>query len=418
MRFPRLLGQQWGITTTRNCLEAMKFILRPGETIEGPAISQYENLFARQVGVHHAVSFVSGRVAFYAFLKAIDLREGDEVLLQVPTHIVVANAIRYAGGVPVYVDCGIDTFNMDLDLVEKKITPRSRVLLIQHTFGIPADMGRALDLARKHNLVLIEDCVHALGAEYGGRQAGSMGAAAFFSTEETKIISSTMGGMAVTDDTNLAEKIRAIQAQCAWPVPSIARRYLFKLVMYHVFTHPSIHTFTRPLYMYLRRYPSMHLAPGPTQALETEGNPASRYLQRLTNGQAAVALRQLQTLESNLQHRRRTARAYHRLFEADGHAVVKIPEDTNPSFVRYPLSVSDRLAAVKACSRTVILGQWFNTVLEESASPIHGGYSMGSCPVAELLSNHLVNLPTHYRVREVDISDIVAKLKGFVWKPQ
>jgi dTDP-4-amino-4,6-dideoxygalactose transaminase len=241
LKIPRLLGQQWGTTPIPDCLAAMKYITNSSQVVDGPEIQKYEQLFARQVGVRYAYSFSSGRVALFALLRSINLREGEEVILQVPTHIVVANAIRYAGGIPVYVDCEINTFNMNLDLIKKKITPKTRVLLIQHTFGIPANMDTAIDLARKYKLVLIEDCVHALGAEYKGRQIGSMGSGAFFSTEETKIISSTMGGMAVTNEPDIAESLRNIQAQCsiycqALPVETGDVPY------FHPPIYPSIHS--------------------------------------------------------------------------------------------------------------------------------------------------------------------------------
>lgn len=111
-------------------------------------------------------------------------------------------------------DCTLDNYNMDMEAAEKKITQRTKVLLVQHTFGIPVDMKAALALARRHGLVVIEDCVHALGARYDGKMIGSFGKAAFFSTEETKTISTTMGGMVVTDDPDLAIKIREFQENC------------------------------------------------------------------------------------------------------------------------------------------------------------------------------------------------------------
>src|SRR5207244_5684423 len=131
------------------------------------------------------------------------------------THIVVANAIRYVGARPVYVDCRLDNYNMDLEQAERQITSRTKVLILQHTFGIPADLDAALVLARRHGVEVGEDCVDALGTTYHGRPVGSFGRAAFFSTEETKTISTTMGGVAVTDDPVLAGQLQAFQASCA-----------------------------------------------------------------------------------------------------------------------------------------------------------------------------------------------------------
>lgn len=107
--------------------------------------------------------------------------------------------------------------NIDLEQSEQRITAGTKALVLQHTFGIPADIDAALDLARRHNLVLIEDCVHALGAIYNGRPVGSFGRATFFSSEETKTISTTMGGVVVTDDAELATRVQGFQQSCAYP---------------------------------------------------------------------------------------------------------------------------------------------------------------------------------------------------------
>jgi dTDP-4-amino-4,6-dideoxygalactose transaminase len=413
----RLIAQLWGTTSLADCLAAVKAMLTPGDLVQGPDILAYEKAFAEKVGVRYAFSFSSGRVALYALLRSFDLPREYEVLLQVPTHIVVPNAIRFAGGSPVYVDCQLDTFNMALDQIKEKVTPRTKVLLIQHTYGIPLDMDAVKRVAEEEGLLVIEDCVHALGAAYHGRPIGSFGHAAFFSTEETKIISSTMGGMAVTDDPEVASRLKAFQEKCAWPDTEIVARYLLKMVIYHLFTHPILHRYTHPIYMYLRRHPRTHLAPGATAESEARGRRPANYLQRLSNGQAQIALRQLNRLEANLAHRRSIARALEEGLAKYHFHLPKHPNGAEPSYVRYPILVSDRPAAMRAASRLVILGQWFDSVLEESVSPAYGGYEMGSCPNAELAAKHLVNLPTHFRIRERDIDPILSLISPFNWQP-
>jgi perosamine synthetase len=416
---PRMLGQLWGSTTLGDDFAALKSMLQKEDLVQGATIREYEQAFARAVGTRYAYSFSSGRVAFYAALCALGIGEGDDVLLQVPSHIVVPNAVRYTGACPVYVDCSLDTFNMNLEQAEKRITPRTRAILLQHTFGIPNNMDAAVDLAKRHNLILLEDCVHALGATYQGRPVGSFGKAGFFSTEETKIISSTMGGMAVTDDPELAKKIEAIQQTYPWPSAEVTSRYLLKFVMYHLFTHPYLHRYTRPLYMYLRQYPSTHLAPGATAGDEMRGgSKPAHYEMRLSNGQAALALRQLGRLKENLAHRRSIARAYKERLSALGFKTVEPPEGAEPSYVRYPVLVKHRPTAMRAAAPYAVLGQWFNTVLEESEKPESGGYVMGTCPRAEDAAVHLVNLPTHQRVTLQDVDKIVASLKGMAWTPE
>ncbi len=152
------------------------------------------------------------------------------------------------------------------------------------------DLDAALDLTRQHGLDLIEDCVHALGATYDGRQVGSFGRAAFFSSEETKTISTTMGGMVVTDDPELAARVQAFQQSCACQSIWQAASYILKLVLYHWMTEPHVHQYTRAIYEFFgKRNP----LPQPTNDEETYGKRPARYEQSLSNAQAALALRQL-----------------------------------------------------------------------------------------------------------------------------
>jgi perosamine synthetase len=404
---PRRLALLGGTTDLGDCLVAMRYLANPRRMVRGPAIAEYERAFAQRVGVHHALSFSAGRVGLYGLLRVLGIGAGDEVLLQVPTHIVVPNAIRYTGARPVFVDCRLDDYNMDMDEAKRRITPRTKALVLQHTFGIPADLVGAVDLATRHNLVLIEDCVHALGATYRGRQVGSFGRAAFFSTEETKTISSTMGGMVVTDDSDLAERMRRFQAACSWPSPVLTARYAIKLVLYHFLTQPLIHPYPRALYDWAGRRNPM---PQATTEVELRGERPDDYEQRLSNLQAALALRQLRRLDANLAHREAVSRAYATRLARAGFDLPKPPEGANPAFVRYPVLVDDREAAIRATARHLVLGTWFTSVLEEAVSPAHGGYEMGSCPRAEFAATKLVNLPTHSRVMGRDIEVITDAL--------
>ncbi|HKV32273.1 MAG TPA: aminotransferase class I/II-fold pyridoxal phosphate-dependent enzyme [Candidatus Dormibacteraeota bacterium] len=405
----RRLALLGGTTTWGDCLAALRYLADPRRLVDGPAIADYERAFAQAIGVRHAVSFAAGRVGLYGLLQAMGIGPGDEVLLQVPTHIVVANAIRYAGARPVYVDCRLDTYNMDLEQAEQRVTPRTKILLLQHTFGIPVDMEAALALAQRHHLLVIEDCVHSLGARYAGRPVGSFGRAAFFSTEETKTISSTMGGMAVTDDAELAGRLRAFQASCARPSRSLTARYVLKLVLYHLLTQPALHRDTRALY---ERMGERHPLPRPTSRSELRGGKPASFEQGLGNAQAALALRQLNRLEANVRHRSAVALAYRTRLDQWGFHGPSVPRQAEPSYVRYPVWVDDRRAALRALAPHTVPGTWFTSVLEEAVSPRAGDYEMGSCPNAELAATHLINLPTHPRVQSRDVRAISAAMSA------
>jgi perosamine synthetase len=397
-----LLG---GTTKLSDCLVAARYLASPRQLIQGPMIAEYEKAFARQVGVGYACSFSSGRVGLYGLLRLFGVGPGDEVLLQVPTHIVVSNAIRYTGARPVYVDCRLDSYNIDLEQAERLFTPRTKVLILQHTFGIPVDLEAALALARRRGLKVIEDCVHALGATYDGRQVGSFGDAAFFSTEETKIISTTMGGMVVTDDPGLAARIRAFQATCAWPRASLVAQYVLKLVLYHVLTEPHLYRATRLAYERLGRRSPL---PGPATLEEIRGSRPPVYEQRLSNAQAALGLLQLRRLDANLSHRRSLARQYQSLLSERGIQTLQVPERSQPSYVRYPVWVADRDAVTRTAAPYAVLGTWFTSVLEQAISPAYGDYEIGRCPMAEEAARHLVNLPTHPRVTLKDAKAIAS----------
>jgi perosamine synthetase len=396
-----------GTTTFDDCMVALHYLTHPRELVDGDAIVEFERAFAEHISVRYAYSFCHGRVGLYGLLHGLGIGSGDEILLQVPTHIVVSNAIRYTGARPVYVDCRLDDYNMDLEQAEQRITPRTKALVLQHTFGIPADLDAALDLTRRHGITLIEDCVHALGATYDGRQVGSFGRAAFFSSEETKTISTTMGGMVVTDDPELAVRLQEFQQSCARPSAWQAFRYILKLLLYHCMTEPHVHQYTRAIYEFLgKRNP----LPQPTTDEEIYGKRPAFYEQCLSNAQAALGLRQLHRLETNVAHRRAIAAAYHGWLSANGFRVPVPTAKADPAFVRYPVWVKDPTLTVHVARRRATMGTWFSSVLEEADAPICGDYEMGSCPQAEEAARHLVNLPTNPRVNEQDVEAIVSAL--------
>lgn len=331
MRY-RQVPQLGGTTSFRDCAIGLRHLLWPTRMVRGDSIRAFERAFAAVVGVHHAISFAAARVGFFGLLGALGIDEGDEVLLPVPTHVVVPNAVRYRGARPVFVDCDPRTCNIDLADAERRITARTRALVVQHTFGVPVDIERAQDLADRHGLALFEDCVHALGATYRGKPVGSFGRAAFFSTEETKVISTVMGGVVVTDDVAIAKYMREFQERCVWPSASLTARYILKLVVYHVLSYPFVHRLGRGLYdLFGRRNP----LPRATTPEEARGLRPLRYELRLSNAQAAVGLEQLRRLGRNLAHRRAIADLYVRLLRGRGVLDV-ISTAHEPAFVRFP----------------------------------------------------------------------------------
>jgi len=407
VRLPRKHALAGGSTTMRDVATALRYLARPGSLVDGPSIGEFERSFATCVGARHAVSFAAGRVGLYGILRCLGIGAGDEVLVPVPTHVVVANAVRYTGAHPVYVDCDPANYNIDLQQAEKLVSARTRALLVQHTFSIPVDMKAADAVADRHGLHLIEDCVHALGSTFKGRQVGTFGRAAFFSTEETKTISTTMGGIVTTDDEELARRLAEFQRTCQPPSAHQSRRYLLKLVAYHTLTEPRAHILARAVY---ELGGSRHPLPRPIDAAEARGERPPGFTKRLSNGQAAVGVTQLAALAANLAHRRHIAEHYQTLLAPHGFRPPEPPPASNPAYVRYPVWVEDRAATERTMGTRALLGKWFTSVLEESVDPRCVGYRLGTCPRAEEAVQHLVNLPTHARVDDRDAEEIAIRV--------
>ena len=405
----RRLAQLGGTTTAGDAARALALAARPRRLIDGPAIERYESELARRVGTDFAVSFGAGRIALFGMLRHLGVGAGDEVIVPLPTHIVVTNAVAYLGATPVYADCRLTDYNVDPERAAALIGPRTKAMLVQHTFGVPGEMETLLALAREHGIPLIEDCVHALGATWRGRPVGGIGTAGFFSTEETKIISTTMGGAGVTSDPELAEGLRAFQRECPPPGRSLTARRLAKLALYYVLTEPHVHTATRPAYELFGEYQPL---PVPTSDEELAGERPEHYEERLAAGQAEIALRQLARLDENLAHRRRVAAEYAARLEPLGFVAPVVADDAEPAWVRYPVRVADREAAIEVLRRHTVPGTWFTSVQEEAISPTLNGYVAGTCPTAERAARELVNLPTHPRVGEKDVVAIVEAMSS------
>lgn len=178
---------------------------------QGRFVKEFEREFARAVGCEYGIACSNGTVALHLALAALGLGPGDEVIMPTFTMIATANAIGYTGASPVLVDAEPATWNIDPGLIEEKITPRTRAIVIVHTYGHPARMTEILELARKYDIPVIEDAAEAHGALYRGRPVGSLGFGASFSFYANKIVSTGEGGMVVTNDRELAEVARCLR---------------------------------------------------------------------------------------------------------------------------------------------------------------------------------------------------------------
>lgn len=196
---------------------------------KGPYIAAFEERFATTIGVRHAISVCNGTVALHVALAALGIGPGDEVIVPTFTYIAPVNAIVYCGATPVFVDSDPHTWQLDPTDVYRRITSRTKAILAVHLYGQPAEMDALSSLAREHGLFLVEDCAEAFGARYRGNHVGTFGDIATFSFYGNKTITTGEGGMVVTSDDMLAERIHRLKGQGLAPY----REYWHDIVGYN-----------------------------------------------------------------------------------------------------------------------------------------------------------------------------------------
>jgi dTDP-4-amino-4,6-dideoxygalactose transaminase len=342
----------------------------------------------------HVTLFWRGRVALYAILRALRVGPGDEVIVPAFTCVAVPNAVLYAGATPVYADIDEATYTADPDAVAAAMTPRTRVVLAQNTFGLSADLDALTALARAQGAVVIDDCTHGLGGTYKGRPNGAAADAAFYSTQWSKPVSTGLGGFAITTGEALARDVTAIERAAPEPRAVDGALLAAMLVARERIATPRVLRAGRAVYRVVSR---AGVVPGSSSGEELEGvtMPAS-YVTRMATIQAQVAVRRLTTLHAKVERRRAVARHYSAWAVAHGRTAAHEPDHAGHAFLRYPLRVREREAfEAEALRRGVLLGDWFHSPLYPIAGDLTPwGYRRGEHPVAERVASEIVNLPT------------------------
>jgi len=356
-------------------------------------ISVYENTFAKSTNTKHGISFGAGRMALYAVLEALDINDGDEVVIPAFTCVVVPNAILYRGAVPVYVDINISDFNIDVSKIEEAITPKTKALYAQHTFGVVCDVDAIRKIAIKYNIPIIEDAAHALGAKYNNRLVGSLTEVSFCTSDHSKIINSHLGGIALTNNDEIAMRLRAIQEDAPFLDVHSIRKIIGTFLVEYICFHPRLMWIGKNVYAVLFRLKFLYYFLDEQKIEMPQEYP---FPCRLSAVQAKLGLSQLNNLDMNLAHRRNIAGYLDRNI-----GWYKFDEDeiNRASWLRYSFLVKDRSKFESAFKESFDLGVWFTSVVSGRTNDLHlVSYTLGSCPVAEYVCQHIVNFPTHLRV--------------------
>jgi len=357
-------------------IEAVVEVLRSDWLTTGPKVAEFEEAFAARVGAAYAVSFTSGTAALHGAAFTAGLGAEDEAITSPLTFAATANCVLYQGARPVFADVCGDTLNLDAELVRKRITGRTRVILPVDYAGHPADLDLIIEIAREHKLVVIEDACHALGAEYRGRSVGSIADMTVFSFHPVKHITTGEGGMVTTNNPEYAETLRRFRNQ---GISSDARQRQ-SAGQWH--------------------YEMVLLG----------------FNYRLTDMSCALGLSQLRKLDGNLARRREIAGRYTDAFrEIPGVIPPAVREGVNPAWHLYTIRIdSMKLAADR--------GQIFRALRAENIGvnvhyiPVHlhpyyrerFGYKGREFPVAEGAYERLISLPMFHGMSDQDVNDVIS----------
>lgn len=193
-------------------IQAVIDTLRSPFLTQGPKVNEFEQAIAEYVGTKYAVAFSNGTAALHAACYAAGITVGDEVITSPITFAASANCVRYVGGTVVFADIDSETYNIDPIEIEKKITSRTKAIIPVDFTGQPADMDKIMEIAKKHNLIVVEDGAHSLGAEYKGRKVGTLADMTMFSFHPVKPVTTAEGGIIVTDNKEFYQRLQLFRS--------------------------------------------------------------------------------------------------------------------------------------------------------------------------------------------------------------
>lgn len=355
------------------------------------------------------LTYFRGRVALYAILKGLNIGAGDEVVIQAFTCLAVPEGVMASGARPVYVDIETAGFNMDPADLERKLTPQVRAIVVQHTYGIPADMRRIVSIAQERGIPIIEDCCHTLASTYKGRPVGSFGTGSFYSFEWGKPVVAGIGGSAVVNDPQLKERVKAQYEHYRYPGFVTLARIQLQYYAFKILYRPSLYW---PVRSAFHRLGSLGLAESNYNPVGVD-NIAEDFRLRMAPPLQRRLARQLTKLDDLTCHSQQIAKAYREQIRSAAVTHPVLPEGADPVFARYPLLARNKQRLLQAARKAnVELAEWYATPVH----PLTGdelrlvGYEPGSCPNAEARCGEVVTLPTHPAVGKKDIERIISFL--------
>jgi dTDP-4-amino-4,6-dideoxygalactose transaminase len=334
------------------------------------------------------------------FGKARD-SEDRFVITQTFSCLVVPNAIKFAGFKPVYVDID-QSFNLDIEDLRRKINKKTKAIIIQNTFGLPAKIDDILNIAKEKNILVIENLTHALGAKYKDIYLGNFGDFVLLSFNRNKVISSIIGGALIVNNKNFNEIIKKNYEL----LPELDQKTIRKIIFTGKVLYKAKENYNFLMKIYLKILRKFGISAEMVSMIEKQGKPPANYLIKFPKVLFPLLENQLKKLEKFNQQRKEIAKIYLNA----GLKNFEINKNSEPIFLRFPVITDKNVNEIlkKFKKENIYLGDWYNCVLAPCSNLKNFYYDNGSCPQAEKIAQKIFNLPTLIKKEEAE--RIISKL--------
>ncbi|MEO6077661.1 MAG: DegT/DnrJ/EryC1/StrS family aminotransferase [Candidatus Andersenbacteria bacterium] len=392
---------------------AWKLLFSRSMREDAQVLSKVAHAISRRFENRFVVLNSSGRQALYDLLRVMNIGLGDEVIIQAFTCIAVPEPILWVGAKPIYADTIKDGYTVDVEDIRKKITAKTKAIIIQHTFGIPGPINEVMQIAKEKNILVIEDCAHAFGSKIGEKPVGTFADASFMSFGRDKSLSSVYGGACVVKSRTHMEALHALAnkrsyAPSAWVLQQLLHPIIFSIAvpLYYVFNIGKIIIIAGQ---------KLGLLSKAVEAIEKQGRKPMFIEYKYSPALAHLLLHQLSKVDAMNDRRRKIAERYmHELSKTSGILPVT-SQDSNPSWLRFPMLITNRTQVLfHARQQHMFLGDWYDAVLVPKIRNMDVfRYVNDSCPNAEDVASKVINLPTYPTLTDTQVGQVIALIKQY-----
>ncbi len=356
--------------------------------LESSVVKKYENEFANWNGSKYAFAFMSGRVALSSCIHALNLKPDDEVILPGYTCVVIPNAFHFSGIKTKYSDIELDTYGLDASLIEEKINSHTKAILLHHLYGLVCrDYEKIIQISKKNQLYLIEDCAPSTGAMFKNRKVGNFGDVAIYSSEQSKVFNTIQGGLVSTNDDLLEKRLKEYYENANYPNEEMIDKLLHSVIINYYSYKDRQRWWKRELIQH--KYKDKIIVS--TTKGEEEGIKPSYYGCKMPSPIATIGLNQLQKIDYYNEKRRHTAKKWDKWCDSHGYKKPYITPKSIPVYLRYPIMVEPEKKKDISWAYTELgidLGVWFLGNLHPTSRLVEG------CPNADKAVKQCVNFPT------------------------